>query len=242
MSNCDLCGVASPPLAPLVAPRFSVGGGVGGSWQLSDGRIYCAACHATAVTRPAEAAALYSDMTKSAAQFLGLTLNVPTGLALVDRNQLAEVIQTVVKVPGLHPHPASALDPQRTLGIYARQGIRRGIYVQTGLPRRLFLQVAAHEFAHAWQAENCPTLSDAVIREGFAEWIAYRLWRETGGLSTNGVRAPVRVHEWGGEVARELEVMLSRDDLYGQGLRWALDMEKQAGVQGVILACRRAVG
>ena len=111
---------------------------------------------------------------------------------------------------------------ERTLGLYARRGMRRGIYIQTGLPRMLFLQVAAHEYAHAWQGENSPTLRDGLVHEGFAEWVAYRL-----------------IGLYGYDRAQER--MLARQDIYGQGLRWALDEEAAHGMQGVIEACRRAL-
>jgi hypothetical protein len=110
-------------------------------------------------------------------------------------------------------------DAQRTLGLYARRGMRRGIYIQTGLPRLLFLQVAAHEYAHVWQGENCPTLPAGLTYEGFAEWVAYQV------LGFYSYR-------------RGQERMLRRQDLYGQGLRWALVEEANRGVQGLLAACQ----
>ena len=212
---CDVCG------APLTNEH----------WQLSDGRNTCANCHATAIYAPAVAVALYEEMKKISAQQLGLSLNIPTGLALVDRNQLREVIRqqkasASADTPGQMPAIANSLlledEAQRTLGLYARRGMRRGIYLQSGLPRMLFLQVAAHEYAHAWQGENCPMLRAGLIHEGFAEWVAYRLIGFYG-------------------YSRGQERMLARQDLYGQGLRWALDEEAAHGPQGVIQACRKAV-
>jgi hypothetical protein len=35
--------------------------------------------------------------------------------------------------------------------------------------------------------------------------------------------------------------MLERQDIYGQGLRWALQTETQYGVKGLIEACRKAI-
>jgi hypothetical protein len=215
---CDVCG------APLTNEH----------WQLSDGRTTCANCHATAIYVPALAIALYDEMQALVAEQLGLTLNVPTGLALVDRNQLRDVIHQQ-KVSGRvsqqlraqSTSPSTGLDSapemevERTLGLYARRGMRRGIYIQTGLPRMLFLQVAAHEYAHAWQGENVPTLRNGLIHEGFAEWVAYRV------LGLYGYR-------------RGQERMLARQDHYGSGLRWALEEETAHGYHGVIEACRRA--
>ena len=123
-------------------------------------RMTCQHCHTSAVFTPDVAGALYEQMKEVVFNQLGFELNIPTGLALVDRNQLKEVIrlQTDEKQEQAAGH--QDLDPERTLGVYARRGMRRGIYIQTGLPRMLFLQVAAHEYAHAWQGENCPILRD----------------------------------------------------------------------------------
>lgn len=216
---CDVCG------APLTDEH----------WQLSDGRKTCANCHSTAIYTPAEAVTLYNQMKEVTGERLGLTLNIPTGLALVDHNQLREVIRlqkepeqesssALAQADLNSSNPTSELEAEaeRTLGLYARRGMRRGIYVQTGLPRMLFLQVAAHEYAHAWQGENIPTLRDGLVHEGFAEWVAYSV------LGFYGYRL--------GQ-----ERMLLRQDLYGQGLRWALDQEDAHGYLGVIEACRRAV-
>lgn len=216
---CDVCG------APLTDEH----------WQLSDGRKTCANCHATAIYTPADAVTLYNQMKEVTGERLGLILNIPTGLALVDRNQLREVIRlqkepeqesssALAQADLNSSNPTSELEAEaeRTLGLYARRGMRRGIYVQTGLPRMLFLQVAAHEYAHAWQGENIPTLRDGLVHEGFAEWVAYSV------LGFYGYR-------------RGQERMLLRQDLYGQGLRWALNQETAHGYLGVIEACRRAV-
>jgi hypothetical protein len=152
-------------------------------------------------------------------RLLGLRLNIPTGLALVDRNQLGEIILQQSKDLHDQPPDAPSLNPLHTLGLYARRGIRRGIYIQTGLPRMLFLQVAAHEFAHAWQGENCPLLDDPLVHEGFAEWVAYRVLGDYG-------------------YAHGQERMCSRTDIYGQGLRQILDIEVSQGLEGVFRACR----
>lgn len=193
---CDVCG------HPLNNKR----------WQLSDGRIFCERCYTTTINDPAEARDLYNSTSETLGSVLNLGLNVPTPLVLVDRNQLAEVMSRQ-KVDMLEP-------PERTLGIYARRGIKRGIYLQTGLPKSLFRQVVAHELAHAWQGENCPLLHDPLVREGFAEWVAYKVMQLEGD-----------------ETQRAL--MLQRNDLYGQGLKWALDVERAHGWQAVIEACHQ---
>jgi len=196
---CDVCG------GPLTDER----------WLLSDGRVSCAHCHATGVYTPAAANALYKHV-QSTAQGLGLTLNIPTGLALVDRIQLAEIIrQQVADAPS-----SDALDPDKTLGLYARRGLKRGIYVQSGLPRNLLYQITAHEFGHAWQGENCPLLKDPLVREGFAEWLAFTLLGQSG-------------------LTQQQRLMAARTDLYGDGLRWAQQIVAAHGLPGLLAACRQ---
>ena len=190
------------------------------SWQLSDGRLTCAHCHATAVYDSQEASILYGEMKTVALQTLGLQLNIPTGLALVDRKQLAEIIRRQTQAQN-NRAGSEELDPNKTLGVYTRRGMRRGIYVQTGLPRTLLLQIAAHEFAHAWQGENCPLLRDPVMHEGFAEWVAYKILGQFG-------------------CPQQQNHMRSRTDIYGTGLNWALDLESKEGAPGVINACLAA--
>lgn len=208
--SCDICG------GPLSLEY----------WELSDGRAICAACHTTAVYSPDIAAVLFAELKDVVASRLGLALNIPTGLALVDRHGLRHVIdqqsadQTRLKAASLQP---DGLDVDHTLGLYARRGMRRGIYIQTGLPRLLFLQVAAHEFGHAWQGENCPLLRDPVIHEGFAEWVAFHVSGHYGDR-------------------RGQERMRTRRDVYGDGVRWALEVEAREGPQGVMLACRQSLG
>lgn len=194
---CDTCG------APLTDER----------WLLSDGRVLCARCHQTAVYAPEEASALYAEVQQVIAARLGLRLNIPTGLALVDRNQLAEILRT-------QADPDQALEPAQTLGIYMRRGTRRGMYAQTGLPEIELIHVVAHEYAHAWQGENCPLLRDPLLREGFAEWVAYH------------VLAYYR-HE-----QRMLAMRRRPEDIYRQGLEAMLALEAQSGQAAVIEACR----
>ena len=91
---CDICG------APLTDER----------WQLSDGRMTCQHCHASAVFTLDVAGVLYEQMKEVVFNQLGFELNIPTGLALVDRNQLKEVIrlqtdgkQAASWTPGFRP-------------------------------------------------------------------------------------------------------------------------------------------
>ena len=134
-------------------------------WTLHDGRVLCARCHNTAIYDPALARSLFDETVVSVVRQLGLSLRVGVEFRLVDAPSLAQV-------------RASANDghapDEKTLGLYHRQGRLRAIYVLYGLPMLTFRTVVAHEYAHAWQGETCPLLEDDRLREGFAEWVAYR--------------------------------------------------------------------
>lgn len=203
-NKCDVCG------APLTDK----------SWELSDNRLTCGYCHKTAVYDPGDASAIYDELKSIISVHLGLQLNIPTSMALVDRNQLADIINKQTQLQ-TNNNGNENLDPQKTLGIYTRRGIRRGIYIQTGLPRTLLIQIAAHEFAHAWQAENCPLISEQLVHEGFAEWVSFRTLGYYG-------------------YTQQQNQMIQRTDIYGRGLNWALQVEAQSGIQGVINTCLNA--
>jgi hypothetical protein len=106
------------------------------------------------------------------------------------------------------------------VGLFLRKGRRRVMAVLSGLPRVLFIQTVAHEWAHAWQGENCPLLEDPLLREGFAEWVAYRTLLALGATD---------------QAAR----MLQQNGPYGEGLRRILHLEKQVGPAGILQLCAR---
>jgi hypothetical protein len=134
-------------------------------WTLHDGRVLCARCHSTAIYDPAVAGRLFDETVGAVVSQLGLTLRVGVEFRLVDAPALARV-----RAAGQNGHAPN----EKTLGLYQRQGRLRAIYILYGLPKLAFRTVVAHEYAHAWQGETCPLLDDDGLREGFAEWIAYR--------------------------------------------------------------------
>ena len=194
--HCDVCGV------PVGEP----------AWQLADGRQICNRCHQTAVYRPERGQELFERTVGIIQRELGLTLNVPTEFALVDRNQMEALLQEGNGEPG----------DGKTLGLFARQGRQRGMYVEYGLPQILLIQVIAHEYAHAWQGENCPLLRDLEVKEGFAEWVAYKVLQALG-------------------AAKKMKVMEERKGLYGDGLRRLLAVEQARGPAGVLDFCQEVM-
>jgi hypothetical protein len=191
--RCDTCGL---PLGAV-------------SYVRPDGRRMCDRCHLTAIYDPAQAQALYERVQRTVHEVLGLTVAIPPHFHLVNHDQLLELADH---------HSASMLENdarQRCFGLFLRDRHLRAIYVEYGLPQIVFCEVVAHEYAHVWQGENCPLLNDARVREGFAEWVAYKV-----------------LEYWG--CTRRLAHFRQRTDLYGQGLQLMLRWEAAGGVSGVL--------
>jgi len=193
--HCDCCG------ASLHAHH----------WQLHDGRRQCGGCHRTAIYDFALAQTLFAETAAGIRAQLGFSLNVGVEFRLVD-------------APALQALRSQDTNPQqtkeRTLGLYHRQGRLRVIYMLYGLPRLLFRTTVAHEFAHAWQGEHCPLLTDQALREGFAEWVAYRhlIWLGA---------------------TKAAQLMLTAPHPYRPLLAQVLTLEEQFGIPGLIDYIRR---
>ena len=197
------------------APRCHVCGLPIGSGQvhLPDGRSICARCHQTAVYDFVSARALFERVARVVTEQLGLKLNVGVDLALVDCQHLQRLAREA-------SHALSD-DPDKAVGLFVRKGRKRTMYLLSGLPHILFIQTVAHEWAHAWQGENSPLLRDPLVREGFAEWAAYRVLLAMGAV-------------------KKAALMERRDGLYGEGLRAMRSLERARGIASVLAFCRRA--
>ena len=195
--RCDVCGV------PMGANHV----------RLPDGRHICARCHQTAVYDLGRAQVLFEHVARVVTGELDLGLNVGADFTLVDHQHLQRLATEAS--PALHD------DPDKVVGLFVRKGRKRVMYLLSGLPQILFLQTMAHEWAHAWQGENCPLLQNPLVREGFAEWVAYKTLQALGAV-------------------KKMVLMEQRDGLYGEGLREMLELERRDGVSGVLAFCRRA--
>jgi hypothetical protein len=183
------------------------------SWRLHDGRLQCARCHRTAVYDPQRAQQLYTETVDQVIEQLDLRLNVGVEFRLVDALTLRGV--------RLQDDTCTTAATERTLGLYLRQGHIRVIYLLYGLPLLIFRTTVAHEYAHAWQGEHCPLLTDDALREGFAEWVAYRHLMWLG-------------------CTRAAERMLRSPHPYRPALEHVLAQEQRLGPRGLIDYMRRA--
>lgn len=169
---------------------------------VGEGRFRCCTCSTNAVDDPLQAHRLYLEVQETMAESLGMELGVPTALVPMDTEQFQAMLQTQMIADA---HSSERRMPR---GLYVRKGRKRGIYLELGLPRVATIEVIAHELGHAWQVERSPLLTDPVLVEGFAEWVAFRVLDLLG-------------------EAAATEVMMKRSDIYGEGLRqilgWRLD-------------------
>lgn len=184
-------------------------------WKLHDGRLHCKRCHSSAVYDIHEAHTLYTETVQGVASHLGLRLNVGVDFRVID----APTLRSHRHIP--HPDPHTPAEQLRTLGLYERRGRMRVIYLLYGLPRLIFRTTVAHEYAHAWQTENCPLLRNNDLIEGFAEWVAFYhlLW-------LGATKAARR--------------MLNTPHPYSSSLGHMFQLEKQFGKNGIIEYIKRA--
>jgi hypothetical protein len=192
--QCDVCGVPLDDRAQ----------------RLLDGRALCGACLQTAIIDAGQAKVLFDEAEGAIGATLGLRLRIGTRFVLTDRVGLRVQLQKA------KPQSAPGLD--HVLGVYVRDGRTRTIYIENGLPKILMIQVAAHEWAHVWQMENCPLVRDVLVVEGFAEWVAYKVLQAR-------------------QAVKKMALMTARTDLYGEGLRQMLARETRDGVAGVVALC-----
>lgn len=181
--------------------------------RLPDERRICARCHQTAVYDPAHAETLFEYVARIVTDQLGLGLNIGADFTLVDYLHLRRLAAEM--------SPALGDGQGRVVGLFIHKGRKRVMYVLSGLPQTLLIQTVAHEWAHAWQGENCLLLQDLLVREGFAEWAAYKTLQEMG-------------------ATKKMALMEQQNGLYGEGLRQMLKLEQRDGVPGVLAFCRRA--
>lgn len=201
--RCDSCGHPLPD-------RY---------WKLHDGRNHCIRCHKTAIYDPALAHMLFDETVAGIVEQLNLVVTSKLTLRLVDRSDLWQAQHEDQPPPPLEQYR----DPghHRILGLYVHRGNSRVIYMLYGLPRITFRTTLAHEYAHAWQSEQCPYLTDDFLREGFAEWVAFYhlLW----------LGATKAAHR-----------MLSAHHSYLTALEYLFQLERTMGRAGVIEFIRQS--
>lgn len=140
-------------------------------WKLFDGRYLCDSCKRQSVFREDQVRIIMNDVVDLARHRLGLVVTRPWTLRVDKLNtEGAESVNAARQ--GLRM--ASPISGNE-MGIFIERGDQREIVLLCGLPIPMIYETAAHELAHAWQAENCPPGQSLELREGFAQWVAAKI-------------------------------------------------------------------
>ncbi len=102
-----------------------------------------------------------------------------------------------------------------TLGAFVNSASGGVMTLRYGLTGRRLLQVAAHEWVHVWQSENCPEDQRLLIHEGFAQWGAVELLKRLA-------------------LSEDIETLRNREDFYGDAYRWVAEFEENEGRRALI--------
>ncbi len=161
-SNYPACYICGAP----VGPRH---------WSYPDGRVVCNDCGERAVFDIGEIERIMKDAQAIVVRRLGMKIRTPYQLKV----EKLEGLRSSDGEPGSRLAPGHSPLYGEELGMYRRLGDTIEIYLLFGLPPELLYEAAAHEYAHAWQAENYSDLSPE-LREGFAQWVAADVLRAKG--------------------------------------------------------------
>jgi hypothetical protein len=200
---CDECRATATPCAVCGAPTRTA--------RIRDARWFCPECTRTLIEDAAEIDVAYRGLLRTATERLGLTLSEPPALL-------------VESATGIRAQAGVQEPPVGLCGLYVRDGeAPPSIHVIAPLPRARLCAVLAHEIAHAWQAERCPEEQGARVREGFAEWVSWKL--------LEGIE--------GGDGERH--AIESRTDVYGDGFRLFAALDARGGADHAIWYAQVAV-
>ncbi len=195
--RCDVCRVPVPSSAR----------------PLDDGQYRCGVCAAEMVRDERAVREVYDAVVAAFGRVVGAALRERPRLEVVSRLRMGEVRRAYERLkPGGEP---ASVAGHHVLGFFVRSQGTTTIYVERALPRSLLLGTLAHELGHAWQSERAPQLTDPLVCEGFAEWVAHHVLIASG-------------HQQSAARATR------RDDVYGRGLRRMLDIERRSGRAAVL--------
>ena len=193
-----------------------------GGLALADGRFTCGDHSKGGVTNQGRARQIFQQARKELGRTFSGALEIKTPIKevlLVDINGLS---QAALK-SGHNP----SLSGGKVLGIATVVLVSDGnrttmkpstVHLLNHVPEARMLTVSTHEYAHVWHAENHRdyTKTQPILREGFAEWVAYKVAQSYGRQE-------------------QMDLMLNTNGgVYYQGLLKFLQLERERGVSGVL--------
>jgi hypothetical protein len=201
-----------------------------GGIALSDGRYACRLHAKGGVTSGATARKLFKRARQELDETFSGVLEIKTpikAVLLVDVNGLKQIAH--------HSGHAPSLSGGKVLGIATVVLVSQGdkvwmepstVHLLNHVPEIRLLTVSTHEYAHVWHAENHQnyTQTESVLREGFAEWVAYKVAQRYG---------------------RQDQIALMENPNSGEyyrGLQKFLAIERRQGIDGVLKYATTATG
>ncbi|MBZ0257164.1 hypothetical protein K8I31_13945, partial [bacterium] len=167
---CEKCKRTKPACYTCGAP-------VGATyWKFDDGRSICNTCHERAVTDEETIRKIWLEVTQILQKQWGMDVSHPLTLNIkpLNSNSFASARQAKEGLSQSSPLTGSEL------GLYRYVGGKADVFLLYGIPIEMIYETAAHEYAHAWQTENCPPKQSIELKEGFAQWVAAQLLKQKG--------------------------------------------------------------
>lgn len=195
VNHCDFCGM------PLSGVSYE---------RLSDGRVRCNDCGATAITSVEEFKKIFYQVLEMMQNFYGTEYKTPIIVKTADAKTIARGAGSVYR-------PSTEMTA-RVLGYAQRKGKIFNLMVENGSPRLATIETMAHEMTHIWQYLNW---DDRAIRAQYPE-----KWQRDIVYEGMAVWAAVQYLYLIGEnsYAKQQEELESRrEDVYGIGFRMYLE-------------------
>lgn len=156
--------------------------------RLSDGRVRCNDCSATAVTTLEECGEIFHRLLEMMEILYGITFTVPIRVTMTDARTIAKGYGCIFK-------PSTDYSA-RVLGYARKQGEDYSIVMENGSPRLEMMDTIVHELTHVWQYLNwdareigklyrmgqsaCDGRACDAIYEGMATWTSIQYMYQIG--------------------------------------------------------------
>ena len=195
--------------------------------KLSDGRMICKKCTKTAIMTSVEAEKIAKQVRKIMREKLAIFTDHEIEYHLVGQKQLKEHVT--------HDNGGTELGLYRFEKIVERTTTKKSflgktttsteekvrskthsIYFLYGIPKKKFIEVAAHELAHDWMQEYYPNIDDIKIKEGWAEFVASKI---------NSIYGQ-------SEMNKRMEV--NKNKIYGDGFRMIKEYIRKYKIDGLL--------
>ncbi|MDP7421607.1 MAG: hypothetical protein QGH40_06995 [bacterium] len=173
---------------------------------LADGRNVCSQCFKDGVFDLTVARRYLVEVKRMLRNQLDITVKTPARFSLVGQDKILALAE---RSPHLEKNRKDEF-----LGLFVRDGDNYHVYVEYGLIPPVLIGTLAHEYTHVWQEAHCPAGQSLMLREGFAEWVRYKIMEKKG-------------------FTHQMKYLEKRTDLYGKGFQLMRRIEKKRGVNGL---------